>query len=86
MDGQILLADEVLTPDSSRYWPAEKWAPGGSQPSFDKQFLRDWLTSPSSGWDRSGHTPPPTLPPEVVISTHDKYVEAYERLTGLAWS
>lgn len=86
MDGQILLADEVLTPDSSRYWPAEKWAPGGSQPSFDKQFLRDWLTSPSSGWDRSGHTPPPALPPEVVISTHDKYVEAYERLTGLAWS
>jgi phosphoribosylaminoimidazole-succinocarboxamide synthase len=86
IDGQILLADEVLTPDSSRYWPAEKWAPGGSQSSFDKQFLRDWLTSPSSGWDRSGHTPPPALPPEVVISTHDKYVEAYERLTGLAWS
>lgn len=86
IDGQILLADEVLTPDSSRYWPAEKWAPGGSQPSFDKQFLRDWLTSPSSGWDRSGSTPPPALPPEVVRSTHDKYVEAYERLTGLAWS
>jgi phosphoribosylaminoimidazole-succinocarboxamide synthase len=86
IDGQILLADEVLTPDSSRYWPAEKWAPGGSQPSFDKQFLRDWLTSPASGWDRSGSTPPPALPPEVVSSTHDKYVEAYERLTGLAWS
>jgi len=86
IDGQILLADEVLTPDSSRYWPAEKWAPGSSQPSFDKQFLRDWLTSPASGWDRSGSTPPPALPPEVVSSTHDKYVEAYERLTGLAWS
>lgn len=85
-DGQILLADEVLTPDSSRYWPAELWAPGASQPSFDKQFLRDWLTSSASGWDRFGSTPPPALPPEVVAGTHDKYVEAYERLTGLAWS
>lgn len=61
-DGQILLADEVLTPDSSRYWPAELWQPGASQPSFDKQFLRDWLTSPGSGWDRRGTTPPPVLP------------------------
>jgi len=85
-DGQILLADEVLTPDSSRYWPAELWQPGKSQPSFDKQFLRDWLTSPASGWDRSGSTPPPALPAEVVAGTHDKYVEAYERLTGLDWS
>jgi phosphoribosylaminoimidazole-succinocarboxamide synthase len=85
-DGQILLADEVLTPDSSRYWPAELWQPGGSQPSFDKQFLRDWLTSPASGWDRKGSTPPPPLPAEVVAGTHDKYVEAYERLTGLDWS
>ncbi len=85
-DGQILLADEVLTPDSSRYWPAELWQPGGSQPSFDKQFLRDWLTSPASGWDRKGSTPPPALPAEVVAGTHDKYVEAYERLTGLDWS
>lgn len=85
-DGQILLADEVLTPDSSRYWPAELWSPGGSQPSFDKQFLRDWLTSDASGWDRKGSTPPPTLPSVVVQGTHDKYVEAYERLTGLAWS
>jgi phosphoribosylaminoimidazole-succinocarboxamide synthase len=85
-DGQILLADEVLTPDSSRYWPAELWAPGASQPSFDKQFLRDWLTSSASDWDRFGSTPPPALPPEVVAGTHAKYVEAYERLTGLAWS
>ncbi len=85
-DGQILLADEVLTPDSSRYWPAELWQPGGSQPSFDKQFLRDWLTSPASGWDRKGSTPPPALPAEVVAGTHDKYVEAFERLTGLDWS
>lgn len=85
-DGQILLADEVLTPDSSRYWPAELWQPGASQPSFDKQFLRDWLTSPGSGWDRRGTTPPPVLPQEVVDGTHDKYVEAYERLTGLDWS
>lgn len=85
-DGQILLADEVLTPDSSRYWPAELWSPGASQPSFDKQYLRDWLTSPASGWDRKGSTPPPALPREVVEQTHNKYVEAYERLTGLAWS
>jgi phosphoribosylaminoimidazole-succinocarboxamide synthase len=85
-DGQILLADEVLTPDSSRYWPAELWAPGGSQPSFDKQFLRDWLTSTASGWDRFASAPPPALPAEVVAKTHAKYVEAYERLTGLGWS
>lgn len=85
-DGRILLADEVLTPDSSRYWPAELWHPGGSQPSFDKQYLRDWLTSLASGWDRRGTLPPPILPTEVVDQTHAKYVEAYERLTGLAWS
>lgn len=85
-NGQILLADEVLTPDSSRYWPAELWKPGGTQPSFDKQYLRDWLTSPESGWDRRGSLPPPELPDVVVAQTHAKYVEAYERLTGLAWS
>ena len=80
--GKIVLADEVLTPDSSRYWQLDGWAPGGPQPSFDKQFVRDWLTSPASGWDRKSDTPPPPLPDEVVDKTRAKYVEAYERLTG----
>lgn len=80
--GQIVLADEVLTPDSSRYWPLDSWAPGGPQASFDKQYVRDWLTSPASGWDRHGTQPPPPLPDEVVEKTRAKYVEAYERLTG----
>ena len=85
MSGTILLADEVLTPDSSRFWPADLWEPGHPQPSFDKQYVRDWLVSPASGWDRvSGETPPP-LPDDVVAKTREKYVEAYERLTGLAW-
>lgn len=81
-DGAIVLADEVLTPDSSRYWPADRWQPGKPQPSFDKQYLRDWLTSPASGWDKSGSTPPPDLPAEVVENTRAKYIEAYERITG----
>lgn len=76
--GQIILADEVLTPDSSRYWPADRYAPGGPQPSFDKQYVRDWLEA--SGWDKN--SPPPALPAEVVRETRAKYVEAYERLTG----
>lgn len=80
--GKIVLADEVLTPDSSRYWDLATWKPGGPQPSFDKQFVRDWLTSPASGWDRSSNEPPPPLPDEVVEQTRAKYVEAYERLTG----
>ena len=80
--GKVVLADEVLTPDSSRYWPAATWAPGGPQPSYDKQYVRDWLTSPASGWDRHGNTPPPPLPDEVVEQTRAKYVEAYERVTG----
>ena len=80
--GQIVLGDEVLTPDSSRFWPASSWAPGGPQASYDKQFVRDWLTSPASGWDRSGDAPPPALPDEVVAATRSRYVEAYERLTG----
>jgi len=78
----ILLADEVLTPDSSRFWPAEGWQPGRTQPSYDKQFVRDWLTSEASGWDRSSDTPPPPLPDDVVEQTRAKYIEAYERLTG----
>ena len=81
-DGTIVLADEVLTSDSSRFWPADTWEPGHPQPSFDKQFVRDWLTSPESGWDRSSETPPPPLPDEVVKNTRARYVEAYERLTG----
>jgi len=80
--GRIVLADEVLTPDSSRYWDAAAWSPGGPQPSFDKQFVRDWLTSPESGWDRRSDEPPPPLPDQVVEQTRAKYVEAYERLTG----
>ncbi len=78
----LVLADEVLTPDSSRYWPADEWRPGRPQPSFDKQFVRDWLASSESGWDRSGNQPPPPLPDEIVERTHAKYVEAYERVTG----
>ncbi|WP_052665315.1 phosphoribosylaminoimidazolesuccinocarboxamide synthase [Nitriliruptor alkaliphilus] len=77
-DGQVLLADEVLTPDSSRYWPADEWAPGATPPSFDKQFVRDFATS--TGWDK---TPPaPALPDDVVTATRARYIEAYERLTG----
>jgi len=77
-DGVLRVGDEVLTPDSSRFWPADRWRPGGSQPSFDKQPLRDWLSA--SGWDR--RPPPPALPEEVVMATRTRYVEAYERLTG----
>ena len=83
--GRTVLGDEVLTPDSSRFWPAASWAPGGPQPSYDKQFVRDWLTSPASGWDRRSDTPPPPLPDDVVAATRDRYVEAYERITGLAF-
>jgi phosphoribosylaminoimidazole-succinocarboxamide synthase len=81
-DGSVVLADEVLTPDSSRFWPADEWSPGRQQPSFDKQYVRDWLTSPASGWDRDSGEAPPPLPTEVVDRTRAKYVEAYERLTG----
>lgn len=74
----VILIDEVLTPDSSRFWPAAEYQPGGSPPSFDKQFVRDWLES--SNWDK--HSPPPPLPEDVILRTRDKYVEAFERLTG----
>ncbi|MFC0439774.1 phosphoribosylaminoimidazolesuccinocarboxamide synthase [Kutzneria buriramensis] len=80
--GRIVLGDEVLTPDSSRYWPSEGYEAGRVQPSYDKQYVRDWLTSPESGWDRKSDTPPPPLPAEVVAATRSKYVEAYERVTG----
>ncbi|SDS98286.1 phosphoribosylaminoimidazole-succinocarboxamide synthase [Nocardioides scoriae] len=79
--GTIVLGDEVLTPDSSRYWPADDWEPGRVQSSFDKQVVRNWLTG-ESGWDRSTGQPPPPLPDEVVERTRSRYVEAYERLTG----
>ena len=81
-DGRVLLADEVLTPDSSRFWPADQWEPGHPQPSYDKEFVREWLTSPASGWDRSSGEAPPPLPEDVVERTRAKYLEAFERLTG----
>jgi phosphoribosylaminoimidazole-succinocarboxamide synthase len=82
LDGEVVLADEVLTPDSSRYWPADRWAPGTTPPSFDKQYVRDFATS--TGWDKQ--PPAPELPEEVVAATRAKYVEAYERLTGQPFS
>ena len=78
--GEIILGDEVLTPDSSRFWPADLWEPGHAQPSYDKQFVRDWLTSPESGWDRNSGEAPPPLPDAVVERTRERYVEAYDRL------
>jgi phosphoribosylaminoimidazole-succinocarboxamide synthase len=83
---ELVLADEVLTPDSSRFWPADQWQPGRSQPSFDKQYVRDWLTSAASGWDRAADQAPPPLPDEVVAATRERYIEAYERLTGLSFA
>jgi phosphoribosylaminoimidazole-succinocarboxamide synthase len=77
-DGEIILIDEVLTPDSSRFWPADGYRPGSNPPSFDKQFVRDWLET--SGWDKN--SPPPALPDDIVARTREKYLEAYERLTG----
>jgi phosphoribosylaminoimidazole-succinocarboxamide synthase len=77
-DGKVILIDEVLTPDSSRFWPADQYQPGGSQPSFDKQYVRDWLDA--SGWDHS--PPPPPLPADVVSATRDRYIEAYEKVSG----
>jgi len=81
-EGELILCDEVMTPDSSRFWPVDSYEPGGAQPSFDKQYVRDWLDS--SGWD---HEPPaPELPPEVAEQTAARYREAYERITGEQWS
>ncbi len=80
IDGEVILIDEALTPDSSRFWPMDGYAPGSPQPSFDKQFLRDWLKN--QDWDKT--PPPPPLPPEVVQGTRDKYFEAYRRITGQA--
>jgi phosphoribosylaminoimidazole-succinocarboxamide synthase len=80
-DGTLMLADEVLTPDSSRFWPADSWRPGGPQPSFDKQYLRDWAAG--SGWNK--RPPAPEVPPEIIEATRARYVEAYERVTGARW-
>jgi phosphoribosylaminoimidazole-succinocarboxamide synthase len=80
--GRLVLGDEVLTPDSSRFWPADEWAPGRPQRSFDKQYVRNWLLSAASGWDRKSGDAPPPLPDDVVDQTRARYVEAYERLTG----
>ncbi len=77
LDGKIILGDEVLTPDSSRFWPADLYEPGKSQPSFDKQFVRDWL---SANWDKQGE--PPHLPADVIERTSEKYVQAYKLITG----
>ncbi len=77
-DDELLLVDEVLTPDSSRYWAVEHWRPGEEPPSFDKQYVRNWLDA--SGWDHE--SPPPELPPEVVEGTRERYIEAFRRLTG----
>jgi len=81
-DGRLVLADEVFTPDSSRYWPADSYTEGVVQPSFDKQFVRNWLTGPESGWDRHGTAPPPPLPDAIVDATRSRYIEAYERISG----
>jgi phosphoribosylaminoimidazole-succinocarboxamide synthase len=83
---RLVLGDEVLTPDSSRFWPVEGWRPGRAQPSFDKQYVRDWLTSPASGWRRESEDPPPPLPDDVVERTRARYVEAYQRITGRSFT
>ena len=80
-DGTLTLGDEVLTPDSSRFWPADDWQPGRPQFSFDKQYVRDWATS--TGWDKKG--PAPEIPPDVVAMTRARYIEAYEKITGRTW-
>jgi phosphoribosylaminoimidazole-succinocarboxamide synthase len=80
--GQVILIDEILTPDSSRFWPAESYAPGSNPPSFDKQFVRDWLET--QAWDKKA--PAPKLPQDIIDKTRAKYIEAYEKLTGKTWS
>lgn len=85
-DDRVVLADEVFTPDSSRYWPADTYQQGVVQPSFDKQFVRNWLTGEESGWDRYGSAPPPALPDDIVEATRARYIEAYERISGLSFA
>ncbi|MGB3334691.1 MAG: phosphoribosylaminoimidazolesuccinocarboxamide synthase [Mycobacterium sp.] len=81
----LVLADEVFTPDSSRYWPADHYRAGVVQQSFDKQFVRNWLTGPESGWDRASDQPPPALPDDIIAATRARYIEAYERISGLSF-
>ncbi len=81
--GSLVLADEVFTPDSSRYWPAKEYRAGVVQTSFDKQFVRNWLTSAESGWDRAGSQPPPPLPDEIIEATRARYIDAYERISEM---
>lgn len=85
-DGTLVLGDEVLTPDSSRYWDAASWEEGQEQLSFDKQFVRDWLTGPKSGWSKQSGENPPPLPPAVVEATRERYIDAYERISGRRFS
>jgi phosphoribosylaminoimidazole-succinocarboxamide synthase len=84
-NGELVLGDEIFTPDSSRYWPADDYQAGVVQASFDKQFVRNWLISPESGWDRHGSQPPPPLPDDIVDATRDRYINAYERISGLSF-
>src|ERR1700739_4932074 len=84
-DGNLVLADEIFTPHSSRYWPAADYRAGVVQTSFDKQFVRNWLTSPESGWDRHGSQPPPPLPDDIIGATRDRYINAYERISGMSF-
>jgi phosphoribosylaminoimidazole-succinocarboxamide synthase len=84
--GELMLADEVFTPDSSRYWYADAYHEGQVQPSYDKQFVRSWLTGPESGWDRAADQPPPPLPAEIVDATRSRYIEAYERISGSSFA
>ncbi|MDT0445102.1 phosphoribosylaminoimidazolesuccinocarboxamide synthase [Streptomyces johnsoniae] len=85
-DGPLILADEVLTPDSSRFWRKAEWEPGRPQKPYDKQLIRDWLSSPAAGWDRTGDAPPPALPEHIVARTRARYAEAYQLLTGIPWT
>ena len=80
-DGTLILADEVLTPDSSRFWPADAWQPGRTQFALDKQMVRDWAVS--TGWDKTA--PGPEMPDQVVTATRERYIDVYERITGLSW-
>lgn len=84
-NGDLVLGDEIFTPDSSRYWPAADYRAGVVQASFDKQFVRNWLISPESGWDRHGSQPPPPLPDDIIDATRDRYINAYERISGLSF-
>ena len=85
-NGNLVLADEIFTPDSSRYWLADDYQEGVVQSSYDKQFVRSWLTGPESGWDRDGDKLPPPLPPYIVDATRDRYIQAYERISGLRFA